>query len=142
HAAYNVEIMAPYYKSLLTMAPLAVGLEHGEYAKHGINVTGVLTSVGGGTGIRNMIGAGLPYAEMSTAAVLIGLKVGLDIKIVHNSVRTVSDILWVTRPDSGIKSIKDLAGKRVGISTPKSTSETLARMAFEAAGMTNAAELV
>jgi NitT/TauT family transport system substrate-binding protein len=142
HAAFNVEIMAPYYKSLITMAPLAVGLERGDYAKHGINVTGVLTSVGGGTGIRNMIGAGLPYAEMSTAAVLIGLKVGLDIKIVHNSIRTVSDILWVTMPDSGIKSIKDLAGKRVGISTPKSTSETLARMAFEVAGMPNSAQLV
>lgn len=141
-AAFDVEIMAPYYKSLITMAPLAVGLERGDYARHGINITGVLTSVGGGTSIRNMISAGLPYAELSTAAVLLGLKVGLDIKIVHNSIRTVSDILWVTMPNSGIKSIKDLAGKRVGISTPRSTSETLAKMAFEVAGMPDKAQLV
>ena len=118
-AAYSLEIMAPYYKSLITMAPIAIALENGLYAKHGVDVTGVLTSVGGGTGMRNMIGAGLPYAEMGTASVLAGFKAGLDFRIVHNSVSTVRDILWVTMPNSGITSIKDLVGKKVGISAPR-----------------------
>lgn len=141
-AAFDLEIMAPYYKSLITMAPIAVALERGDYAKHGINVTGVLTSVGGGTGLRNMIGADLGYAEMGTASVLAGFKAGLDVKIVHNSIRTVTDILWVTMPNSPINSIKDIAGKRVGISSPRSTSETLANMALEAAGMSGQAKLI
>jgi len=142
HAAYSLEIMAPYYKSLITMAPIAVGLENGIYAKHGINVKDVVTSVGGGTGIRNMIGGGLPYAEMGTASVLSGFKAGLDVRIVHNSITTVRDILWVTLPNSPVNSIKDLAGRKIGISAPRSTSETLANFALEAAGMTGKAQLV
>jgi NitT/TauT family transport system substrate-binding protein len=141
-AAYALEIMAPYYKSLITMAPIAIALENGLYAKHGVDVTGVLTSVGGGTGLRNMMGAGLPYAEMGTASVLAGFKAGLEFRIIHNSVSTVRDILWVTMPNSGITSIKDLVGKKVGISAPRSTSETLALMAFEKAGMAGQVKLI
>jgi NitT/TauT family transport system substrate-binding protein len=141
-AAYSLEIMAPYYKSLITMAPIAVALELGLYAKHGVDVTGVVTSVGGGTGIRNMIGGGLPYAEMGTASVLAGFKAGLDVRIIHNSITTVRDILWITMPNSPINSIKDLAGKKIGISAPRSTSETLAVFALEAAGMAGQAKLV
>ena len=141
-AAYSLEIMAPYYKSLVTMAPIAVALEKGLYAKHGVDVTGVVTSVGGGTGLRNMIGADLGYAEMGTASVLAGFKAGIDVRIVHDSVSTSEDIVWVTMPDSPIKTIKDLDGKRVGISAPRSTSETLARMAEEAAGMGDKMKLV
>jgi NitT/TauT family transport system substrate-binding protein len=134
-AAYEMQIMAPYYKSLLTMSPIAVGLERGIYAKHGIDVTGVVTSVGGGTGLRNMLGAGLGYAEMGTSSVLAGFKSGIDVRIVHDSVDTSNDIIWITMPNSPIKTIKDLAGKKVGISSPRSTSETLMKMAEEAAGM-------
>jgi len=141
-AAYSLEIMAPYYKSLITMAPIAVALELGLYAKNGVDVKGVVTSVGGGTGIRNMIGGGLPYAEMGTASVMAGFKAGLDVRIVHNSITTVRDILWVTTPNSPINSIKDLAGKKIGISAPRSTSETLAIFALEAAGMAGQVKLV
>ena len=130
--------MAPYYKSLVTMAPMAVALENGLYKKHGVDVTDVLTSVGGGTGLRNMIAGNIGYAELGTASVFAGIKAGLDIKIVHNSVRTVRDIVWVTKPDTGVKSIQDLSGKRIGISGPKSTSETLALMALEKAGVKGA----
>ena len=141
-AAYAMEIMAPYYKTLVTMAPIAVALEKGLYAKHGIDVTGVVTSVGGGTGLRNMVGADLGYAEMGTASVLLGMKAGIDVRIVHDSVSTSEDIVWVTMPNSQIKTIKDLAGKKVGISAPRSTSETLARMAEDAAGMPGKMHLV
>ncbi len=141
-AAYAVEIMAPYYKSLLTMAPIAVALELGLYSKHGIDVTGVITSVGGGTGLRNMIGGHLGYAEMGTASALAGFKAGIDVRVVHDSVSTSEDIVWVTMPNSPIKTITDLVGKKVGISAPRSTSETLARMAEEAAGITDKMRLV
>jgi NitT/TauT family transport system substrate-binding protein len=141
-AAYSMQIMAPYYKSLVTMAPIAIALEKGLYAKHGVDVTGVVTSVGGGTGLRNMMGADIGYAEMGTASVLLGFKAGIDARIVHDSVNTSEDIVWVTMPDSKIKTIKDLAGKRVGISSPRSTSETLALMAEEAAGMPGQMKLV
>lgn len=137
-AATSVEIMAPYYKSLVTMAPMAVAIENKLYAKHGVDVTSVLTSVGGGTGLRNMIAGNIGYAEVSTASVFSGIKTGLDVRIVHNSVRTVRDILWVAKQGSGIKSIQDLAGKKIGISGRLSTSETLALMALDKAGVKGA----
>lgn len=137
-AATSIEIMAPYYKTLVTMAPMAVALENGLYSKNGVDVKDVLTSVGGGTGLRNMVAGNIGYAEVSTASVFSGVKSGIDIKIVHNSVRTVKDILWVTLPSSNIKSISDLSGKRIGISAPKSTSETLALLALDRAGIKDA----
>lgn len=142
HAAASLEIMAPYYKSLVTIAPIAVALEICSYKRHGVNVTGVLTSVGGGTSLRNMIGGGVGYAEAGTPPALLGPRAEVPIKLVHNSVRTARDILWVAMPNSDIRSIKDLAGKKIGISAPRSTSETLALMALEKAGISGKANLV
>jgi len=142
HAAASLEIMAPYYKSLVTIAPIAVALESGSYKRHGVDVTDVLTSVGGVTSLRNMIGGGIGYAEAETPSALPGLKADVPIKLVHNSVRTARDIFWVAMPNSGTRSIKDLTGKMIGISAPRSTSETLAQMALEKTGMSGKANLV
>jgi NitT/TauT family transport system substrate-binding protein len=142
HAAASLEIMAPYYKSLVTMAPIAVALEIGSYKKHGVDVTNILTSVGGGTSLRNMIGGGIGYAEIGTPSAILGLRADVPIRLVHNSMRTARDILWVAMPNSGIRSIKGLGGKKIGISAPRSASETLAQMALEKAGMSGKASLV
>ncbi|SMH30949.1 ABC transporter substrate-binding protein [Azospirillum agricola] len=137
-----LEIMASHYGALLNTAPIAVALERGDYAKNGVDVTDVMSSVGGGTGIRNMVGGGLGYGIVSTSTALAGIKQGMDIRIVHTAIRRVDDLLWVTRPDSGISSIKDLVGKKVGITAPKSSGELLVNMAFEAAGYPGKADMV
>lgn len=140
--AHALEIMASHYGALLNTAPIAVALERGDYAKNGVDVTGVMSSVGGGTGIRNMVGGGIGYGIVSTSTALAGIRQGMDIRIVHTAIRRVDDLLWVTRPDSGVSSIKDLVGRKVGITAPKSSSELLVNMAFEAAGFPGKADIV
>jgi ABC-type nitrate/sulfonate/bicarbonate transport systems, periplasmic components len=140
--AHALEIMASHYGALLNTAPIAVALERGDYKANGVDVTDVMSSVGGGTGIRNMVGGGLGYGIVSTSTALAGIKQGMDIRIVHTAIRRVDDLLWVTRPDSGIASVKDLVGKKVGITAPKSSSELMVVMAFEAAGYPGKADMV
>lgn len=140
--AHALEIMASHYGALLNTAPIAVALERGDYKKNGVDVTDVMSSVGGGTGIRNMVGGGLGYGIVSTSTALAGIRQGMDIHIVHTAIRRVDDLLWVTRPDSGISSVKDLVGRKVGITAPKSSSELMVVMAFEAAGFPGKADIV
>jgi NitT/TauT family transport system substrate-binding protein len=90
---------------------IAVALERGEFTKRGIEITGVLSSTGGGTTMRNLLVGELPFGDVGTAAVLAAYK-GANIRMVNASVRTLADLFWVTMPNSGIKSIKDLAAKR------------------------------
>lgn len=140
--AQALEIMASHYGALLNTAPIAVALERDDYKKNGVDVTDVMSSVGGGTGIRNMVGGGLGYGIVSTSTALAGIRQGMDIRIVHTAIRRVDDLLWVARPDSGISSIKDLLGKKVGITAPKSSGELMVTMAFEAAGYPGQANIV
>lgn len=140
--AHALEIMASHYGALLNTAPIAVALERGDYKKNGVDVTDVMSSVGGGTGIRNMVGGGLGYGIVSTSTALAGIRQGMDIRIVHTAIRRVDDLLWVTRPDSGVSSVKDLVGRKVGITAPKSSSELMVVMAFEAAGYPGKADMV
>ncbi|GAA4256943.1 ABC transporter substrate-binding protein [Azospirillum formosense] len=140
--ANALEIMASHYGALLNTAPIAVALERGDYKKNGVDVTDVMSSVGGGTGIRNMVGGGLGYGIVSTSTALAGIRQGMDIRIVHTAIRRVDDLLWVTRPDSGVSSVKDLVGRKVGITAPKSSSELMVVMAFEAAGFPGKADIV
>ncbi|PWC63025.1 hypothetical protein TSH7_13760 [Azospirillum sp. TSH7] len=140
--AHALEIMASHYGALLNTAPIAVALERGEYKKNGVDVTDVMSSVGGGTGIRNMVGGGLGYGIVSTSTALAGIRQGMDIRIVHTAIRRVDDLLWVTRLDSGVSSVKDLVGRKVGITAPKSSSELMVVMAFEAAGYPGKADMV
>lgn len=140
--ARGMDIMASHYGALLNTAPIAVALERGDYEKNGVDVTDVMSSIGGGTGIRNMVGGGIPYGIVSTSAALAGIHRGFDIKIVHTAIRRVDDLLWVTMPDSDVKSLDDLVGRKIGITAPKSSSELMVAMAFEAAGHGGKADMV
>ncbi|MCG8357409.1 MAG: ABC transporter substrate-binding protein [Kiloniellales bacterium] len=128
-------IVASHYGFLLNTAPIAVAIERGEFAKRGIEITEVISSSGGGTTMRNQIASGAGYGVVGTAAALAAYREGHDIKVVSANVMTLADLFWVSMPDSGINSIQDLRGKKVSYTKPRSTSETLAKMAVAAAGI-------
>jgi NitT/TauT family transport system substrate-binding protein len=134
-SARSEEIVATHYGALLLGAPIAVAIERGEFQRRGVNVTGVINSVGGGTAMRNLIASGVGYAEVALPAALGAIRQGADVRIIVGGVVSVADILWVAMPNSGISSLRDLVGKRVNITAPRSSSETLALMAMEAAGI-------
>lgn len=125
------QISVTHWGVLMYGAPYAVAIEKGYYKDAGLNIDGVLTSKGGGTTMRNVMASDLPYGEVALAAVIAAMKQGIDLKIVHNGVRTAGEILWVTTPDSGINAVKDLAGKKVAFTSPKSVTDMLLTMVLD-----------
>src|SRR3954469_9534778 len=124
--------------------PFGVAMHKGYFKEEGINVTGLISSAGGGTSLRNMLaGGGVPYGEVNPGVVISAILAGADLKIISDNVLTVAEFVWAVKPDSPIKSIKDFKGKKIGYTNPRSTSQALARMLLQQAGLTEAdAELV
>src|SRR5674476_138247 len=75
------------------------------------------------------------YYKVALSAALAAMKQGIDLKIIHTGVRTVGEILWVTTPDSNISSVKDLAGKKVAFTSPKSVTDMLLTMVSDKYGI-------
>ena len=130
-SAQAERITVTHWGVLMYGAPYAVAIEKGFYKEAGVDVDGVLTSKGGGTTMRNVMAAEMPYGEVALAAVIAAMNQGIELKIVHTGVRTAGEILWVTTPSSGISSVKDLAGKKVGFTSPKSVTDMLLTMVLD-----------
>ena len=115
--------------------PFGVALVKGYFKDEGLDITGLISSAGGGTSLRNMLaGGGVPYGEVNPGVVVSAILAGADLKIVSDNVLTVAEFVWAVKPDSPIKTIKDLKGKKIGYTNPRSTSQALARMLLQIAG--------
>src|SRR5215467_2335235 len=116
--------------------PFGVALAKGYFKDEGLNITGLISSAGGGTSLRNMLaGGGVPYGEVNPGVVVSAVLAGADLKIVSDNVLTVAEFVWAVKPDSPIKSIKDFKGKKIGYTNPRSTSQALAILLLQAAGL-------
>ena len=124
--------------------PFGVALVKGYFKEEGIHVTGLISSAGGGTSLRNMLaGGGVPYGEVNPGVVVSAILAGADLKIVSDNVLTVAEFVWAVKPDSPIKTLKDFKGKKIGYTNPRSTSQALALMLLQSAGYKESdAELV
>jgi NitT/TauT family transport system substrate-binding protein len=123
--------------------PFAVAMAKGFFKQEGADVTGILTSAGGGTTLRNMLAGNAPYAEVNPNAVIAAQQQGADVKIVSDNVLTVAEFVWAVKKDSPIKSVKDLKGKKMGYTNPRSTSQALATLVLQSGGLkTDEVELV
>jgi NitT/TauT family transport system substrate-binding protein len=123
--------------------PFAVAMEKGYFKEEGIEVTGIITSAGGGTSLRNMLAGGVPYGEVNPGVVIAAIQQGADLKIISDNVLTVAEFIWAVKHDSPIKTIQDFKGKKIGYTNPRSTSQALAQLLIEKAGLKpNEAEIV
>ena len=129
------EISVTQWGQSLYGAPFAVGMDKGLFKQAGVDITGILGSGGGGTTVRNILASPTPYGEVALSAALAAAQQGLDIVIVNVGTRTVADSTLVTLPGSDIKTIQDLVGKKVAITSPKSSSEMLFLMELEQSGI-------
>ena len=129
------ELVVSNYGVSANGMPFGVALAKGYFKDEGLNITGLISSAGGGTTLRNMLaGAGTPYGEVNPVAVVSAVLAGADLKIVSDNVLTVAEFVWAVRADSPIKSIKDLKGRKMGYTNPRSTSQALANLMLERAG--------
>ena len=129
------EITVTHWGSAFYGAPYAVAMEKGWFKEAGANITGILTSTGGGTSVRNTLASGLPYGEVALPAALEALKSGEKLVMVNSGVGTVADIVWAVKPDSPLKSVKDLKGKKVSYTRPASVTNMLILMILEKEGI-------
>lgn len=131
-SAIAEEIVVTNYGHSTNGMPFAVALEKGFFKEFNVNIDGILSSDGGGSTIRNLLGGKLSYGETNLASVLLAIEGGADLRIISGNVHTVAEFVWVTMPDSSIKTFKDIKGKRIGFTNPASTSQALNNLLLEA----------
>ena len=129
------EVESSNYGTTTNGMPFSVAMGKGFFKDAGANITGVRGSEGGGTTIRNMLGGNMPYGEVALSAAVLAIQGGADLKIISHNVYTVAEFYWLTKPDSTIRALKDLKGKRIGFTNPQSTSQALDYLLLESAGL-------
>lgn len=122
-------------------APFAVARDKGFFKEVGIDVSGFITSAGGGTTIRNALASEIPYGEVALPAAIAAIQQGVELTIVHAGVVSVADQVWVTRKDdTSIKTFADLRGKTLGYSSPQSVTDMITTMLLDQAKLTGQVE--
>lgn len=134
-AAQAQQIVVSNYGVAINGAPFAVAMERGFFREEGANVAGIITSAGGGTSLRNMIAGGVPYAEVNPTVAIAAIQAGADIRIISHNVLTVAEFVWAVRQDSPIRSMQDLRGRKLGYTSPRSTSQGLIQELVIRAGL-------
>lgn len=133
--AHAEELVVSNYAVSANGMPFGVAMAKGYFKDEGLNITGLISSAGGGTTLRNMLaGGGSPYGEVNPVAVVSAVLAGADLKIVSDNVLTVAEFVWAVKPDSPIKTLKDLKGKKIGYTNPRSTSQALANLLLQTGG--------
>ena len=141
--AWAADIVVSNYGVAANGMPFAVALDKGFLKEEGADVTGILSSPGGGTTLRNMLAGSAPFAEVNPNAVIAAVQQGANVKIVSDDVLTVAEFIWAVKPESPIHTVADLRGHKIGYTQPRSTSLALATMVLQTAGLkTSDAELV
>src|ERR1700738_945782 len=65
---------------------LSVALDQGFFKAEGADVTGIISSQGGGTSIRNMLAGGVAYGEANHGVTAAAIIEGADLKIISEHV--------------------------------------------------------
>jgi NitT/TauT family transport system substrate-binding protein len=140
-SAAAIDLNVTHFGTGMYGVPFAVAKEKGYFKEIGLDVTGFLTSAGGGTTVRNVLASELPYGEVALPAVIAAVQQGVEMTIVHAGVLSVADQTWFTKKgDERIRTVQDLKGKRLGYSSPKSVTDMVTTMMLDANGLTGQVE--
>ena len=140
--ASAIDLTVTHFGTGMYGVPFAISKEKGWLKSDaGLDVTGFITSAGGGTTIRNALASEIPYGEVALPAAIAAIQQGVPLTIVHGGVLSVADQVWITRrDDTSISKFADLKGKKLGYSSPKSVTDILTLLMIDANGLSNALE--
>jgi NitT/TauT family transport system substrate-binding protein len=136
-AAAGQSFTVSQYGIVSATLPWAVALERGLFKQNGLDFDNVIGAHGGGTAIRNMLAGDIPFAELSTAATIAGLRQGMNLKIIYAAVHNMGETSWMVLPDSPVKTLADLKGRKVGYNNPRSATEQVLRTILARNGLIN-----
>src|SRR5450759_142449 len=140
-SAAAVDLNVTHFGTGMYGVPYAIAKEKGYFKEIGLDVTGFLTSAGGGTTVRNVLASELPYGEVALTAVIAAVQQGVDEGHLQAGVLSVADQVWFTKKgDERIRTVQDLKGKRLGYSSPKSVTDMVTTMMLDANGLTGQVE--
>ena len=141
-SALAVDLTVTHFGTGMYGVPFAIAREKGWFkSEAGLDVTGFITSAGGGTTIRNALASDIPYGEVALPAAIAAIQQGVKLTIVHGGVLSVADQVWITRKDdTSIKQFADLKGKKLGYSSPKSVTDIITSVMLQTNGLTSAVE--
>lgn len=141
-SALALDLTVTHFGTGMYGVPFAVAREKGWFKSDaGLDVTGFITSAGGGTTIRNALASEIPYGEVALPAAIAAIQQGVKLTIVHGGVLSVADQVWITRKDdTSIKQFTDLKGKKLGYSSPKSVTDIITSVMLKEHGLANSVE--
>ena len=129
--ASAAKLTVTQYGRIIATLPWAVALEKGMFKEAGLDIDGITAGAGGGTSLRNLLASDLPVGEVSTSVAIAAARTGVRLKVIYTASNHVGELAWAAKPDSGIKTIHDLAGKRIAFTNPRSTTEMVVRYALK-----------
>src|ERR1700761_6675065 len=133
-AREKVRLLIPVRNIDEAFSPFVVAKEKGYFAAEGYDVT--LIAVGGSNESAIQVAAGnAEVGSASPADALVGIQSGkLDVRYFYD---TLYSSIWsvAVLPDSSIKTLSDLKGKRLGVQSMGSAGTTFGRAFAQAAGL-------
>jgi NitT/TauT family transport system substrate-binding protein len=125
HAAWSV-ISA-------TQLPLWAAQDGGYFARHGLDVS--MSQAGAGVGLSALVGGTLDVVETTASTTMVAVASGLPVVFLGANMTKMVGLMVVRANDTRIRSIKDMKGKRVGVTTPGSLSDSAVALVAHEAGL-------
>ena len=127
------------YVGIKVYDPVYIGIEKGFFKEAGVDLKLIDLVAGGPTGIQAVAGGSADAGISSYMAIINARAAGLPIVAVTDAQSAIGKQAleeFFVRNDSGIKSVKDLKGKKIAVNLIKSSFYYTWLMALEKEGMT------
>jgi NitT/TauT family transport system substrate-binding protein len=128
-------------RELFDNLPLYVAAGGGMFKAENLDVE-ITHFAGGGDVVRAVVSGVADMGMVGTSSAIIAAGKGEPLKIISAWTAPAYGIVWIVPTDSPIKTVKDLAGKKVGITRPGSITHTGMLAALRANDLVGQVELV
>jgi NitT/TauT family transport system substrate-binding protein len=130
---YSGQLSVPLYTQLPDNAVFIVGFSKGIYADHGLKLKPV--NFLQGPDVIRSVASKTHLGSSSPISGLVGKEAGLDQIRIIGTCLGMSTIAYMVKPNSPIRSVADLKGKKIGVNAPTSTTTYLATRMVTQAGL-------
>jgi NitT/TauT family transport system substrate-binding protein len=124
------KITVSYSERVGSYLPLMLAADQGIYKKHGLDPE--LQLLTGATGMSALLSGSVQIAQIGGSEVLSGEASGSDL-VMSGNLGSVSAYVFIVTPD--IKTVEDLRGKQVGISSVGGSADIATRLSMRHFGL-------